>query len=70
MTDEVDAATKELDDKKRLAIYANLQRQMWDRGPFVFLLQADEIAVMATNVTGFQLGPTPDYFRYAPIRKG
>jgi peptide/nickel transport system substrate-binding protein len=70
MTDEVDAATKELDDKKRLAIYANLQRQMWDRGPFVFLLQADEIAVTAKNVTGFQLGPTPDYFRYAPIRKG
>ena len=39
-------------------------------GPFVFLLQADEIAVMPANVTGFQLGPTPDYFRYAPIRKG
>jgi peptide/nickel transport system substrate-binding protein len=69
MTDEVDQATKELDNKKRMAIYANLQRQMWDRGPFVFLLQADEIAVTAKNVTGFQLGPTPDYFRYAPIRK-
>ena len=70
MTDEVDQATRELDDRKRMAIYANLQRQMWDRGPFVFLLQADEIAVMPKNVTGFQLGPTPDYFRYAPIRKG
>jgi peptide/nickel transport system substrate-binding protein len=70
MTDEVDQATKELDDRKRMAIYANLQRQMWERGPFVFLLQADEIAVMQKDVTGFQLGPTPDYFRYAPIRKG
>ena len=70
MTDEVDQATKELDDRKRMAIYANLQRQMWERGPFVFLLQADEIAVMPKDVTGFQLGPTPDYFRYAPIRKG
>jgi peptide/nickel transport system substrate-binding protein len=70
MTDEVDQATKELDGKKRMAIYASLQRQMWERGPFVFLLQADEIAVMPTTVTGFQLGPTPDYFRYAPIRKG
>ena len=70
MTDEVDQATKELDNKKRMATYANLQRQMWDRGPFVFLLQADEIAVMPKNVTGFELGPTPDYFRYAPIRKG
>jgi len=70
MTDEVDQATKELDGKKRMAIYANLQRQMWDHGPFVFLLQADEIAVMPKSVTGFQLGPTPDYFRYAPIRKG
>ena len=70
MTVEVDQATKELDDRKRMAIYANLQRQMWERGPFVFLLQADEIAVMPKDVTGFQLGPTPDYFRYAPIRKG
>jgi peptide/nickel transport system substrate-binding protein len=70
MTDEVDQATKELDGEKRMAIYASLQRQMWERGPFVFLLQADEIAVMPKNVTGFQLGPTPDYFRYAPIRKG
>ena len=70
MTDEVDQATKELDGEKRMAIYASLQRQMWERGPFVFLLQADEIAVMPANVTGFQLGPTPDYFRYAPIRKG
>jgi peptide/nickel transport system substrate-binding protein len=69
MTDEVDQATKELDNNKRMAIYADLQRQMWDRGPFVFLLQANEIAVMPKNVTGFQLGPTPDYFRYAPIRK-
>jgi peptide/nickel transport system substrate-binding protein len=70
MTDEVDLATKELDGKKRMAIYDTLQRQMWDHGPFVFLLQADEIAVMPKSVTGFQLGPTPDYFRYAPIRKG
>jgi peptide/nickel transport system substrate-binding protein len=69
MTDEVDQATKELVGKKRMAIYANLQRQMWDRGPFVFLPQADEIAVMPKTVTGFQLGPTSDYFRYAPIRK-
>jgi len=70
MTDEVDQATRELDGRKRMAIYANLQRQMWDRGPFAFLLQADEIAVMPKTVTGFQLGPTPDYFRYGPIRKG
>ncbi len=58
MTDEVDEATKELDGKKRMAIYASLQRQMWERGPFVFLLQADEIAVMPKSVTGFLLGPT------------
>ena len=51
-------ATKELDGKKRMAIYASLQRQMWERGPFVFLLQADEIAVMPKSVTGFLLGPT------------
>jgi peptide/nickel transport system substrate-binding protein len=69
MTEEVEQATKELDNGKRMAIYANLQRQMWERGPFVFLLQANDVWVMAKNVTGSQLGPTPDYFRYAPIRK-
>lgn len=69
MTVEVEQATKELDNAKRMAIYANLQQQMWDHGPFVFLLQADEIAVMPKTVTGFQLGPTPDYFRYGAIRK-
>jgi peptide/nickel transport system substrate-binding protein len=69
MTEEVDRATKELDGKKRMAIYANLQRQMWERGPFVFLLQADEIAVMPRTISGFRLGPTPDYFRYSAIRK-
>jgi hypothetical protein len=58
MTDEVDEATKELDGKKRMAIYASLQRQLCERGPFVFLLQADEIAVMPKSVTGFLLGPT------------
>ncbi len=70
MTDEVDRAMKEMDNRKRMASYAGLQRQMWDRGPFAFLLQADEVAVMAKNVSGFQLGPTPDYVRYASIRKG
>jgi peptide/nickel transport system substrate-binding protein len=70
MTDAVDRAVKELDNRKRLALYASLQRQMWDHGSFVFLLQADEVAVMAKNVSSFQLGPTPDYVRYAPIRKG
>jgi peptide/nickel transport system substrate-binding protein len=70
MTQEVEQATKELGNATRMATYANLQRQMWDRGPFVFLLQADEIAVMPKTVTGFQLGPTPDYFRYGAIRKG
>jgi ABC-type transport system substrate-binding protein len=69
MTDEVGQGTRELDGRKRMAIYADLQRQMWDRGPFAFLLQADQIAVMPKTVAGFQLGPTPDYFRYGPIRK-
>jgi peptide/nickel transport system substrate-binding protein len=69
MTDEVEQAAKELDGRKRMAMYATLQRQMWDHGPFVFLLQADEVAVMTKNVSGFVLGPAPDYFRYAPIRK-
>ena len=35
ITDYVDRATKELDGKKQVAIYVNLQRKIWVHGPLV-----------------------------------
>jgi peptide/nickel transport system substrate-binding protein len=69
MTDLVDAAVKELDTKKRMEMYAKLQRDFFQRGPFAFMLQNVEISVMRKGVTGLALGVLPDYTRYAPITK-
>ncbi|MGO8869284.1 MAG: ABC transporter substrate-binding protein [Alphaproteobacteria bacterium] len=69
MTDLVDAAVKELDTKKRMEMYAKLQRDFFQRAPFAFMLQNVEIAVMRKGVSGISLGVLPDYTRYAPITK-
>ncbi|HUN47305.1 MAG TPA: ABC transporter substrate-binding protein [Stellaceae bacterium] len=69
MTDAVDAAVKELDPKKRLEMYAKIQRDFMERAPFTFLLQNAEVSVMQKNVSGLALGVLPDYTRYAAITK-
>ncbi|HYB55400.1 MAG TPA: ABC transporter substrate-binding protein [Alphaproteobacteria bacterium] len=69
MTELVDAAVKELDTKKRMEMYAKLQRDFFQRGPFAFMLQNVEISVMRKDVSGLALGVLPDYTRYAPITK-
>jgi peptide/nickel transport system substrate-binding protein len=69
LTDAVEAAAKELDTPKRMAMYAKMQRDFMDRGPFVFLLQNAEVDVLRKGVSGLQIGVLPDYTRYAPIVK-
>ena len=39
LTDLVDKASKELDAKKRMEMYAKMQRELMERSPFVFVLQ-------------------------------
>ncbi|HTZ76383.1 MAG TPA: ABC transporter substrate-binding protein [Stellaceae bacterium] len=69
MSDAVEAAVKELDAKKRLEMYAKIQRDFMERAPFTFLLQNAEVSVMQKNVSGLALGVLPDYTRYAAITK-
>jgi peptide/nickel transport system substrate-binding protein len=69
MTADVDAAVKELDAKKRLDMYAKIQRDFMARAPFTFLLQNAEVSVMGKNVSGLKLGVLPDYTRYSAITK-
>ena len=52
LTDLVDKASKELDAKKRMEMYAKMQRDSMERSPFVFLLQNAEIATMHKGVSG------------------
>ena len=65
----MDAAVKELDTKKRMAMYAKLQRDFLERAPFIFMLQSAEISVLGKGVSGLVLGVLPDYTRYAQITK-
>jgi peptide/nickel transport system substrate-binding protein len=69
LTDLVDKASKELDAKKRMEMYAKMQRDSMERSPFVFVLQNAEIATMHKGVSGISLGLLPDYTRYAGISK-
>jgi peptide/nickel transport system substrate-binding protein len=69
LTDAVEAAAKELDTPKRMAMYAKMQRDFMDRAPFAFLLQSAEVDVMRKGVSGLQIGVLPDYTRYAHIVK-
>lgn len=69
LTEQVEEATKILDSAKRMALYGEMQREFWERSPLVFLLQQNQIVAMPKRVSGLQLGPTPDYFRYGGVRK-
>jgi peptide/nickel transport system substrate-binding protein len=69
LTDAVDAAAKELDTAKRMAMYAKMQRDFMQRAPFVMLLQSAEVDVLRKGVSGLQIGVLPDYTRYAAIVK-
>jgi peptide/nickel transport system substrate-binding protein len=69
LTDEVEAAAKELDTTKRMAMYAQMQRDFMERSPFTMLLQNAEVDVMRKGVSGISIGVLPDYTRYAAITK-
>lgn len=65
----VEDAVKELDGKKRIAMYQDMQRKSRDRSPFVMMMQRNEVAVMGKGVSGLKIGPMPDFTKYADIRK-
>jgi peptide/nickel transport system substrate-binding protein len=69
LTEAVDVAVKELNPKKRLDMYAKMQRDYMDRGPLIFMMQNAEICVSRKNVTGMKLGVMADYTRYSDIAK-
>lgn len=69
LTDDVEVAAKELDTAKRMAMYAQMQRDFMERSPFAMLLQNAEVDVMRHGVSGISIGVLPDYTRYAAITK-
>lgn len=69
LNDEGVAAVHELDSAKRMALYHKMQQQFMERAPFAMLMQQDAVAVLGRGVSGFVIGPMPDYTRYAHITK-
>ncbi|MGH7153734.1 MAG: hypothetical protein ACREF3_07370, partial [Acetobacteraceae bacterium] len=69
LTQQAEDAARETDGEKRLAIYADMQKEFWDVAPFAMVLQKNEVAAMRKIITGLRIGPMPDYTKYAAIRK-
>ena len=66
---ESQAAVRELDPAKRIALYKTMQRQFMERAPFAMLMQRNAVAVLGKGVSGFRVGPMPDYTHYSRITK-
>jgi peptide/nickel transport system substrate-binding protein len=69
LTAMVNAATTELDSAKRVAMYQAMQKMSQERAPFVMMLQAISNGVQGKGVSGFVIGPLPDYTKYYDIKK-
>jgi peptide/nickel transport system substrate-binding protein len=65
-----EAALREPDAAKRLAMYEALQRDSMERSPFVFMLQTVNTAACRKDVTGVRLGTLADANSYDAVRKG
>jgi peptide/nickel transport system substrate-binding protein len=46
-----------------------MQMQFMERSPFAMLLQKNAVAVLGKGVSGFKVGPMPDYTHYSAIKK-
>ena len=69
LTSEAEAAVHELDPAKRIAMYHKIQQQFQERAPFAMLMQRNAVAVLGKGVSGFKIGPMPDYTHYSKITK-
>ena len=47
-----------------------MQRQFMERAPFAMLLQQNAVAVLGKGVSGFKVGPMPDYTHYSSDPQG
>ncbi|HEX3348936.1 MAG TPA: ABC transporter substrate-binding protein [Acetobacteraceae bacterium] len=68
-TDRAIAAASETDAEKRMAIYAQLQRDLQARSPYAMMLQAVAIATTRAEVSGLTLGAVSDRTNYAKMVK-
>jgi peptide/nickel transport system substrate-binding protein len=63
------AASKELDGAKRIKMYQDMQVKFAERAPFAMMLQKISSAALGKGVSGFVIGPLPDFTKYSDIKK-
>jgi peptide/nickel transport system substrate-binding protein len=63
------AASKELDNAKRIKMYQEMQVKFANRAPFAMVLQKIASAALGKGVTGFVIGPLPDFTKFSDIKK-
>jgi peptide/nickel transport system substrate-binding protein len=63
------AAAKERDSAKRIAMYLEIQKKYEARAPFVHVLAKNAVTALRAGVTGLHDGPLPDYTVYRTLTK-
>lgn len=63
------AAVAQADPAKRLAMYADLQRELQRSSPYVFIDQGKAVLVLRANVKGYQQGLNADMVYYDRVSK-
>lgn len=67
--ERIGAAAQTRDEARRLALYRELQEEVRDRSPLIFLLQQNERIALRRTVSGFIAGPAFDTAFYGRVRK-
>ena len=61
---------REVDAEKRLAMYAQMQRDHTARSPFAIMFQETEVIATRANISGLDFGPMSDRGNFIAITKG
>lgn len=69
LTKETDAAARELDPEKRLAMYVDIQKKVQADGPLILMFQGMDQPARRENVKGFVAGPFADLTYYRLVSK-
>ncbi|HTJ56585.1 MAG TPA: ABC transporter substrate-binding protein [Devosiaceae bacterium] len=70
LSDETQAAVEAKDQAERAKLYQDIQKQVQQNSPFLFLFQAKNQIVLRSNVKGFIQGLDADQAYFAGVTKG
>lgn len=69
LSEKVLQASQELDEGKRAALYAEIQKLAWDTSPFAILFQATQALGMRSDVSGYAYGARGADVSFAAVAK-